>query len=483
MTELITPKKRSYLLPVALGIVALLMVGFVASRAGLDKALVKQKLDAAIASIKKKGREDGRDIEIKYGDLEVSGSFIDKHVIVHQPVFIIKPLEHKPLKPGAEEASDSLVVTSDEMVIYPKSVDLSSATFSLPKPINFATENAPEKSLLLIQSNTPLEVTITQKNIAGAAHTLTSHTLPGTIDFTYLREQKAVGVEDATPTITPVYDMLTMRTTAGSVIETDLANDDSGHGSSDISIGQITLTPKSAPEGVVTIEGIKGHWINALNDKKNGMMQATANVGPITAPPSLLPYAPIAFELDFYSSEATSKAAQADAEAEDSSIVLKKLELTTKDATLSAAANFTANASDTLPVGTASVKLSNMHYVLSELRKNSVLTPEKEEKIVPILEKIAGASLASLADLDIVIKRERGGAFMIGKTTFEELFAMVLKQAMQGKNPSGANAAQPAIPVPDAAIAPQSRALVPQLPPADKPKLAPIAIPDNGVRG
>ena len=93
-----------------------------------------------------------------------------------------------------------------------------------------------------------------------------------------------------------------------------------------------------------------------------------------------------------------------------------------------------------------------------------------------------------MKDLDIAIKRERGGAFQIGKTTFEELFATILKQAMQSKSggaviiPSSKEV-PPAPTVPNTvAPAPQSK-LVPQLPPADKPRLSPIEVRDSGVRG
>ena len=61
-----------------------------------------------------------------------------------------------------------------------------------------------------------------------------------------------------------------------------------------------------------------------------------------------------------------------------------------------------------------------------------------------------------------------------------------LKQAIQSKPAAGAPAIS-IVPAPGAAApapaVPQSRALVPQLPSPDKPKLNPIQVPDRGVRG
>ena len=87
--NVLAKKKRKLVLPIAAVIVALSVGGFLASRAGLDKALVKQKLDEAIAQVKEQGRAKGRDITITYGEIDVVGSFASKHVVVHDPVITV----------------------------------------------------------------------------------------------------------------------------------------------------------------------------------------------------------------------------------------------------------------------------------------------------------------------------------------------------------------------------------------------------------
>ncbi len=486
MTET-TAKKRKFLLPAILAVVALLVVGFLASRAGLDKAIVKQRLDEVIATLKERSRASGTDIEITYKDIEVTGNFIDKKVVVHEPMFRMRPLV-KSTNP-APNHMDSIVVTSPELIIIPKSVDLSSATYSLPKAINLADEATPDKSLLKVEPSTPLEVTLSETIKNNVTYMNTSHVPPASLKLTYLKVEQAEGVEDQAPTVNPVYRVLTVNVGAGSKAESSFATDNSGLGTADVNYKQITLVPEEQPEGVITVAGIDSHWSNVLNDKGFNVISAKSTVGPITADASILPHSPVAMDIDFsfegpMNQAGVTAAQEPTGEARDTLIQLKKLELSFKDAGLSASGNFTATPSDILPVGSAALKVTNLPLILDTLRKNQVVTANNEAWLLPVIEKITGAPVASLTDVDVPITRERGGAFIVGKSTFEELFALMLKSAMAGSpTPMQLNSDGAPVPKIETPVAPQSRNLVPQLPPANKARLAPIEIPDNSVRG
>lgn len=479
MNDTAPKQKRKLLLPAVLGIVALLIIGFMVSRAGLDKALVRQRLDSSIVAMKERAKLQGRDIDIRYGDIEMAGGLMDRHVIVRNPVFTVKPLERAPLAPDAlRKKTDTLMISTAQMVLYPKSTDLSSALISLPDPLNFATEEEPEKSLMKLQASTPLEVLVNQRTVDGVPRLQLSHQLPAKLDFTYLHVNEVQGTEDATPELTPVYETLNVAVAPGSSIATDMTQDGSSLGTVDVDIKQITLTPAKAPEGVITIAGIENRWNNVLTAENMSRITTTAKVGPITAPEGLMPNAPYAFSYDLAVEGPAVKAqaaANPEGETRNSTLVLKELTLSSKESTLTAQADFMATPSDIMPVGTAAIKLTNVNKALDSLRANQVLKPEMEQFLLPVLERVAGAPLASLTDLDIAVQRERGGAFMIGKTTFEELFAVVLKEMMARKTGGAMSGALTPVP--------QQRGLTPQLPAADKPRSAPIVVPDNGVRG
>ncbi len=473
-------KKRHWALIITAVILLIGIAGFIASRAGIDKLLVKQKLDDVIAQIKENGRNQGRDIDITYGDLEVVGSFASKHVVVHNPAFYVKPMNQKPLQPGEQHKPDSLVVTTPTLEIYPEAADLSSLRLQLPEPINFAAQDAPEKSLLKLSANTPFAVSFTQETVNNVPHTKVKYVSPTELDYTFLREQQAEGAEEKTPDLVPVYDTLHVAIAAGSGLESDFATDGSELGTAKIHFGNVVSTPQSAPEGAVAIAAMEGEWSNVLNEKKQNVIHSTLNLGPITG--GILPYAPIAIAMDVTYTGTLLKTPEsvAEAKSQESAIDVKTFSITTKDSSFTVTGNFTADASDILPVGKANIAIVNMPFILGELRTNAILNPNNEPIVAPLLQLMTGSPLDQLKDTNIAIERARGGAFKIGQTTFEELFATFLKQAMAQKQ----GAAAPATPAAPNVITPTTpNAHAPTLPPADKPKPKPLEVPDHGTRG
>lgn len=471
----VTKKKRGLFFPIAIAVVAIAVVGFIASRAGLDKALVKQQLDDFIAQSKERAAAQGRDINITYGELEVVGSFASKHVLVHDPVLTVKPLERK----ADQKKVDALMISTSSLAIYPKATDLSSLRIELPDPINVTPEEDPSKSLLKISSNVPPVVVVSKKTEGAVTYNEVEYQSPSQMDMVYLREQQGLGEEDKTPKVVPVYETLQLSMAQGSGFTSSFAADASGLGTSKVNFRDIVMTPQAAPEGALKLAEITGEWSNALNEKKLNLVRTTLKVGPVTSDNTAVPYLPLAFDLDATYEGAMFKTPEsiAASQTQESTMVLKNLSFTSKDASLKATANFTASATDTLPVGTANIALTNAPLVLAELRKYNMLNDANAPLVGSVLQLITGQPLEQITDLTIPIERARGGSFKIGKTTFEELFAVFLKQAMQMRSGGAAP-----VPVIDggASMEPPH---VPQLPAPDAPKSTPIEVPDPSVRG
>ncbi len=491
-----TPKKkRGLMVPIVAGILVLVLIGFFASRAGIDKALVKEQLDHFIAQMKERGRAQGRDIDITYGDLEVVGSFASKHVVVHNPIMTIKPLQRATYKPGDQKVTDALRVSTPTIEIYALAMDLSSMRFEAAQPIDFADADVPEKSLLKIKGNVPFLLTVSQTSHSDVPYVETHYQSPNQIELTYLREQQAAGEEDKAPTVVPVYETMQVAVAQGSGVDSSIAADKSGLGEVKMNYKDIVITPQAAPEGAVKIAEITGGWSNALNDKKLNVVHTLLKAGPVTSEAKDAPYLPIMLDMDatYEGAMPNKPEAIASIQSPESVITLKKFSLTTKDANLTATADFNASASDMLPVGKANIALTNVPYVIGQLKTHGLLAPQTELMVGHVLQLATGTPVEQLHDVTIPIERERGGAFKIGQTTFEELFATFLKDAMAAKAgipqttaPAtvGAPGAVPTPAAPAGVISPAAKSpLAPQLPAADKPKAAPIAIPDHGVRG
>lgn len=470
-------KKRSLILPIAAGVVALAVAGFLASRAGLDKALVKQQVDNFAGRLHEQGMAHGRDITLSYEDLQVSGGLMHKFVIIRKPVLAIKPLVQKPEAAGEENKPvDALRVAMDEVEVYPTA---SSMTVKLVKPIDFFGERDPEKSLLKISPSAPIEVMVTTHSQDKVDYNDVEVNLPPQLDMVYLRESQAQGKEDETPTLVPVYENLKITMAPGGSTHYSLAEDGSGLGKVTMDYHTIVMTPEKKPEQTLTIAEITGEWSNTLNDKNLNVVKAALKFGPVTSAMADAPYQPVELSLDALFEGALPKTPEAIAKtpAQDSVMTLKTFSLSTKDASLKANANFTAKATDALPVGTANITLSNAPYVLAQLKEHALLTPQSEQLVTVMLEHITGKPLDQLKDIDIPIQRVRDGAFKIGNATLEELFALLLQNAV---GHSAGDKAPKAAPGQQGMLAPRH---VPQLPTAAKQKSAPIEIPDQSVRG
>lgn len=450
-------------------VVLLIAAAILASKTGLDRALVRKQLEAISAQIKAGAAAQGRDVTFTYGEVEIAGSFGSKHAVIHQPVLEMKPLEAEGFTQPEGDAPKTLRITSDSMHVYPEGSNLSAVRVEMPQPIDFTTIEEPEKKLLTLSSDTPLAVRYATTTLNNAPVERLQFTAPEETKFTYLREQVAQGPEEQTPTITPVYETLVLNMDSGEG-ELTLHRDRSGLGEAMLEMKNVRIAPQSAPkEGLVTIDQISSQWSNERNAQNLNVVNSRFMVENINADPALLPYAPISAsaEVIYEGALPTSQEELASMQAQQSAFKLKTFNISTKDATFSANADFVATAEDRLPVGMANVTVTNLPFIMGELKKFSLVSDDREQIIATLLQQVTGTPYGEMKDVVVDVQRTRGGSFKIGQSTFEELFATLL-QASLGK---GAG--------PKAVIAPPS-SNVPVIPPADKRKAEePIEIPQE----
>lgn len=441
----IAKEKKSNARKITLATIGALLIiiiaAVVASKAGLDKALVRQQLDAIAAQVKERGAAQGRDITFTYGAIDIKGGFSNRHAVISNPQLDIKPMEGENFEKRDDKGKpNSLRITSPVLEVHPESSSLSALKFALPQPVNFATIEQPDQSLLKLRSETPLEVHYARIKQDNIPYTRWEYTSPVKLELDYLREQVAEGVEDQAPTLKPVYETLAVTMDKGTS-ELTLAENGSGLGQGTLDFKNIAMAPAVQPEaGKVTIAQIVGQWSNQRNEKNLNVVNSSFSIDRIEAAPELIPYAPISMAVDFTYEGAMPSTPEEVAviSSQESSFKLKTLSLSTKDAKLDATADFVATPEDRLPVGMASVSLTNLPFVIAQLKETGLLVEENEGLLVTILEQVTGVPYVELKDVSIDVNRTRGGSFTIGKTTFEELFATILQAAMGGKRPAPA---------------------------------------------
>ncbi len=456
---------RKILLAVLAVLVVVLLAMFVVSRSGLDKALVKQQLDAFARSIAENARAQGRDVHFTYEDVAIHGSFSGRHATVINPQLSVKPLPGPtPVKPD-----DEMQIRTASFDIFPRAMDLSALKLVFDKPIDFVTPTAPEKKLMTVASHDAFTADVALTRQDNRPFITVDEKVPANIDVTYMRIQEARGEEEATPTLVPVFETLHVAQQPGGNMKMSLAQDGSGLGSSQVDMRGITLTPDAQPDGKISIGDITGDWSHVIDAQQRHVIHVTSHVGDVTGPQEILPYAPLSFTMAAdYAGPAPQAPADAAAghPAADATFKLSQFTLSSQQSKLDAKADFTATSADVLPVGTAQVTLSNVPFVLAQLHKYGFLNEENQPLIEDMAALITGSRLEDLKDADININRQHGGAFSIGKTTFEELFAVVLKDSMSkqfNRVPA---------PVP-----------VPQLPKPGAPAPAKLPVVEEGTRG
>lgn len=440
----IASDKRSHTRKIIFATIGALLIiivaAVIASKAGLDKALVRQQLDAIALQLKERGAAQGRDVTFTYGDIAIKGGFTNKHAVISAPQLDIRPMEGEGFEQHdvKEGKPNTLRITSPVLEVFPESANLSELKFALPQPVDFASIEEPEKSLLKVRAATPLELHYATLKQKGAPYTRWQFTAPASLDLDYLREQVVEGEEDATPVLKPVYDTLNVAMEKGTA-ELTLAQGGSGLGQGTLEFKSIAMAPASQPEaGKVTIAQILGQWSNQRNEKNLNVVNSTFSIDRVEAAEELIPYAPISLALDFtYEGAMPSTPEEVAAiSSQESSLKLKTLSLSTKDASFDATADFVATPEDRLPVGMATVNLTNLPFVIAELKENGLIAAEDEGLLVTILEQVTGVAYDELKDVTLDVQRTRGGSFQIGKTTFEELFATILQAALSNKAPA-----------------------------------------------
>lgn len=448
MTDSIAPETsaktsfaRRYLPALLVGVAAIGLIGYLASRSGLDKALLRQQLDDFAAHLHETAAKQGRDVTFTYTDVSIDGSFSHKHGVIHGPKLAIKPAEAK----GDQEA---LIVSTPALEVYPKAADLSALEIQFPHPVDFTNESTPDKKLLTVKASEPLAFLVARSSEKDVEYLDFTHHTPARLDFTYLREHQVEGTEDATPTLVPVYQNLAVTFAPGGNIATHFSTDGKNHGTSSIDLHDIHMIPESVPNGEITIGEFTERTSNLVNEQGQTAASVKMHVGDITASPDFIPYAPIALNLDVTFEGAPTQTPEdvAAITKGQSALKLNDFTLSTKEAKLTAKADFATTQGDALPEGTANITLTNVPYVIKELSDNGILNDTNEGFVVPVLELTTGQKLPEIKDAVIDINRQKGGAFTIGKTTFEELFAVVLKNALVKSTQRPAMVPAPQIP-------------------------------------
>jgi hypothetical protein len=403
--------------------VLLLLIGggaYVASRLGLDKALVTQQLDAWIARAEEKATQEGMQLDIAYDSVSLAGGFTDRHAVIRN----LRATVSSEGMPGVPV--ETRTYRTAEVQFFPRSRDLQDFSLRLPAPIDMLENDAQDPAFSLV-SDTPLEFTLERVSRADGLYHQFTHPLPAQVTLRYLAGHDARGEEEETPTLSPRYDAITIAQQGG--MFRYLAHDeDAALGTTEFQAENIRIVPVGREQETVTIAQLLLNYSNEINAEKKNDIRFDFALKELAASAEYLPHNPFSATLQFMFEGVLPETPEQLAGASDhtSAFKLASFSVHTQTAKIDATADFTTQKDDILPVGTATVTFTDVPAWRKLLADSSLIHPTSEELLNTILLRTVGTRLVDATDVTLNITRVRGGAFEVGDSTFEEVLAIVM---------------------------------------------------------
>lgn len=411
---------RKYVWIAAGIILAVGVAGYVASKLGLDRALVKEAVDNFAANLQASSHDT---LSFTYQDIKIAGGLTDRHAVIIGP-----KLEQSP---EGLESAQKITYTTEEAVLYPTSSDLSALKIELAKPIKgYKGSDVEGEAAMTAIPRIPFVIDATQKRIKGNSFIESRISIPDSLLIDGPQSERGKPWNQFTVSLKPGAYVVNLHSPEADAPE--------GLGKTEIVLDDVKLTPEHDAEAAITIAKVHTHYENMQADDGGSQVTVTADVGPVTGSEKTLPYGPIELALSLSYDGLLSSAPQDFAnqqEEGEKSLKLKTFSLKAKDSALYATADFVSGAKDVLPVGTANVTIENVPFILQELRAQHALDQKNEVILAAITQQVTGKPLGEAKDVSVDIKRVRDGAFQIGNTTFEELAAVVFRAALSGQAP------------------------------------------------
>jgi hypothetical protein len=416
-TEAAPKQARKFILPVILVILAVSAIGFLASKAGLDKALVKQQVDGWIAMRSAQASKEGYALKITYQDMRFAGGFSQRYLVLENPEVTIAPFADAEGK--VTDHDRGMRIKTEQLLLHPRAVDLSEFRAELPDAIEFY-EGGIDDAVIIVSAATP--IIIDGEQAVSKKHTdlLLTHTLPK------LWHIKLHALSKASDTETPdyIYENYSVSLDNGGQLSYRTRLNETVIGASKLEAKNVTLTSDTddTKTPLLRFDSIKGEWGSTTPDYFKSILAITNISG---AGMELLSPMNVHWNLRYEGSLDAMPEAE-DGEMQTASLNVKEFVFEIPDASLRAKAKLHAAAEDILPIGSASIELKNLPHIRKMLADNALIDASDEVLFDKMLTRITGKGINALNDVTIPLSRERGEPFRIGNITLEEAATMVL---------------------------------------------------------
>lgn len=410
-----TPKNsRSFILPVILVILGVAAVGYFASKAGLDKALVQQQVDSWILAREAQAKQQGYYLDISYENLKFEGPLSERYLVLENPQVVVASAAPDALDAPASEV---FRVSTKRALLHPLAMDLSQFRIELPDALQgFTDKNSPEPAIT-VSANTPLMIQAEKHEEKSGDSMQFQHYLPNEWTLVFAGEPKETYV---------------LSLAEGGVFTSTVGLANHATGQATIALNEVAIRTADAKEKTALFNASKleGTWKN--EEEKAGIVNYSS-VFSLSEASGEAFSALSPFNLRWNVSVETNNTTDKKGDVAESALKLREFTLEGKDAAINANADFVSSQQDILPVGMASINIKNLTQIRKILAEQKILTARDEVLMDTLISRITGKALNQSDDVTIDITRVREGAFQIGKITFEEALTLFLSQKYSPK--------------------------------------------------
>lgn len=432
--EAAAPKTSNmrFVLPLFLVIILIAAVGYIiTTQTGIDKKMVEVAVKNWEAQVENFAKSQGTSLDFTYDSIEMKGQGAGRHAIIINPTFTLHEKAPEPVEGAAgltkeseRNINDTMRFTTAKVELIPQSMSLDHILIRASDPITFDYDHG-LKGRITADSAIELDVEKLEENKQQFLHSVIA--LPTQLNIESLAgddvKDKLTVISDKGGKLDVKTDYITHELVA---LESDLTNVKVNDlkGESLLSVARIDILTNNVKQA----DG--NYKVKVVGDLKDVMTnEQDMPYGAFSAAIDMAYNGPMPDEGDQNFDWSTAKAA----------FVLNRLELGAKDTSLQATADFKTTEGELLPVGKANIKIINLKFIRDELEKQGVLDKESDMLLSALVLKITDQKMKDLKDLSIDISREAKGSLKVGKSNFEDLFAIVLTGgALAPKDPQSA---------------------------------------------
>lgn len=420
-------------LVIAAAVVLLVIIGIIAARTGVNRKELEEKLRAVEVALNEMVADEGYIVSFSYEDIDIGGGLFTKRITITNPVLNIDGGDGGGFYSG-------LTLSSDRVTLLPEDAEFASAKLVFPVPITVMQRG---KTYEIKSKNAAMLLEKSGEDKGGSLRYVMEPSKSLEILNRDTGKKTLLGMAEGAD-ISGEYDFKTKRYEQTATFPTLIVSQENAFS---VEAHDLRLESESSMDGET---GIRHLRFSSDNVSFQDEWEPLGNL-----------------KILLEAEETTPPAKEGEKWARN---LQGKFSAEATEFKLLAELSVQYLGKDLVPFGEINLKIYNPVAMLDGVEGSGLINGTARRLLSSALGVAAGADInEETGKINILVRRTEGGAFTIGKTTFEELAAHVLNGLISTEEVESPAVLPPA----------EGEGKAPSVPPADDEKSNDAAKPDN----